>query len=103
MLIRLIIFTLIKTIIIEEICLFLLKERKIKIYIICLITNILTNVTMNLLLQCVSNYYLHMIVFEVIVFLIEVSVYYLLTKNVNKSLKYSLVCNMSSLIIGMFI
>ena len=94
---------LLATIIVEELVLLILKEKKIKIYLICLIMNVITNVSLNILIHFVSNYYLFLIVAEVVIFIIEAFVYYLVKKDIRKAILISLICNILSFIIGMFI
>ena len=91
------------TIVTEEICLLLMRERKIKVYLACLIINIVTNTSMNIILQHVNNYYTSLIIFEILVFIIEMLIYLLVTKKITKSIIYSLVCNVGSLLVGMLL
>lgn len=94
---------LLTTIVIEELSLVLLKERNIKVYIACLVVNIITNITMNVALQFVENYYLSLIIFEMLVFLVEGTIYLLVTRKFSKAIIYSFVCNVLSWIIGALI
>lgn len=92
------------TIIVEELFLLIQKEKNYKIYLGCLIINIVTNVTMNIALQYLANnYYLFLIILEVMVVLIEALGYFIINKNILKSLRLALVCNVVSLIIGFLI
>lgn len=91
------------TIVSEEICLLLMRERKLKVYLTCLIMNVVTNISMNIILQYVSNYYTSLVIFEILVFVIEMLVYLLVTKKLTKSIIYSLVCNIGSLLVGMLL
>ena len=107
MLVKLLYFYLFKaliiTIITEELCLVILRERRLKVYIICLKMNILTNVSMNILLQYAHNYYLSLVILEIIVFLVEGIIYFIVTRNLKLAILYALVCNLSSLSIGVLI
>ena len=62
---------LILTIVSEELCLFIMKEKKVHIYIVCLVMNIFTNLSLNIILQFCNNYYLFLFFLEVIVYLFE--------------------------------
>lgn len=92
------------TIVIEEIGLLIQREKNYKIYIACLIVNIITNISLNILLQYLSdNYYLFLVILEIVIFIIEAFVYYLVNKNIVKSIRLSLICNLLSLLIGSLI
>ncbi|MCR5564528.1 MAG: hypothetical protein K6F59_01860, partial [Gammaproteobacteria bacterium] len=58
------------------------------------------NLSMNIILQFVSNYYLWLYILEVCVFLVEGLVYLLITNDIKKAIIISLVCNMCSYLIG---
>lgn len=89
------------TIISEELFLFIQKEKDKKLYFVCLITNIVTNLSLNMILQSASgNYYLWLVILEVVVVLVESLIYYLFTKRIGKSIRISLVCNLASFLIG---
>lgn len=98
------IYALIITLVVEEVILLILREKNIKVFILCFFLNILTNPMMNLGLGLVSNYYyLWLGLAEVIVFIIEALIYYLLTNDFKRSIVISLACNLGSLIIGLLI
>lgn len=100
---KLILIPLVVTIITEELTLLVCKCKQISIYIVCLVMNIITNVSLNFLIQIIPNYYLGLILLELSVFVIESIVYFLFTKSFKKAILYSLLCNLVSLIIGGFI
>lgn len=89
------------TIIVEELCLLCQKEKNYKMYIGCFLINMITNVSMNLALQYLgNNYYLWLIIFEVIVVLVEMLGYFIINRNILKSLRISLICNVASVVLG---
>ena len=94
---------LILTIVSEELCLFIMKENKVHIYIVCLVMNIFTNLSLNIILQFCNNYYLFLFVLEVIVYLFEFFIYLLVSKEMKKSFIYSIILNSISLLLGFFI
>ena len=93
------------TIIVELAVLIILKQYKIKLLISIIFTNIITNISMNVLIQYLPNetYDLNVFLLEIVVFLIEMLVYYIVKKDFKKAFIYSLVCNLSSYIIGLFL
>ena len=94
---------LILTIVSEELCLFIMKEKKVHIYIVCLVMNIFTNLSLNIILQFCNNYYLFLFVLEVVVYLFEFFIYLLVSKEMKKSFIYSIILNFISLLFGFFI
>ena len=94
---------LILTIVSEELCLFIKKEKKVHIYIVCLVMNIFTNLSLNIILQFCNNYYLFLFVLEVIVYLFEFFIYLLVSREMKKSFIYSIILNSISLLLGFFI
>lgn len=94
---------LILTIISEELCLFVMKEKKICIYIICFVLNVFTNLSLNIILQFCSNYYFFLFILEVFVYLFEFLIYLLFTNNAKKSFIYTLVLNTVSLLLGFIV
>ena len=97
------IIPLLSTIIVEEIVLLLFREKQVKMYITCLIMNIITNISLNIILQFSSNYYLMLIILEIVIVIIEGFIYYLIKKDFKKVIILALICNVMSFIVGMFI
>lgn len=81
---------------------FFQKQKKI-FYFIFIITNLITNIIMNNLLILFSNYLLGLILLEILVFIIETLIYYLITKKLKETIKISLICNIASLLGGLII
>lgn len=95
---------LLTTIVVEELCLVIQKQKSYKPYLLCLGMNIVTNLTMNVFLQYLSaHYHLCLLIFEILVVMIEGLLYRILEKNLLKSLRISFVCNLGSFLIGTFI
>ena len=97
------IIPLLTTIIVEEIVLLVFREKQIKMYVACLIVNIITNLSLNIILQFSSNYYSMLIILEITVVIIEGFVYYLIKKDWKMAIILALVCNIMSFVVGMFI
>ena len=97
------IIPLLTTIIVEEIVLLVFREKQIKMYVACLIVNIITNLSLNIILQFSSNYYLMLVILEIAVVIIEGFVYYLIKKDWKMAIILALVCNIMSFVVGMFI
>lgn len=99
---------LILTLIIETTILLILGFKSYKIYIICIITNIITNLSLNIILENVYFesfllYAINVIILELFVLIIEAVVYYLYLKHIKKALFISLMLNSSSFLIGLLI
>ena len=94
------IYALLITILSEELVLLIMNVKDSRLYLSLLIINIITNLSMNIILQFVSNYYLWLYILEVCVFIIEGLVYLLITKDIKKAIIISLVCNVCSYLIG---
>ena len=99
---------LILTLIIETFALFLLKERRIKVFVCSLILNVITNLSLNIFLTNYAvyepiAYFLVLFSLEVAIWFIEGMVYYFVIKDFKKSLKYSFILNLSSFLIGLVI
>lgn len=95
------IYALLITILSEELVLLIMNVKDSRLYLSLLIINIITNLSMNIILQFVSNYYLWLYILEVCVFIIEGLVYLLITKDIKKAIIISLVCNVCSYLIGL--
>ena len=94
------IYALLITILSEELVLLIMNVKDSRLYLSLLIINIITNLSMNIILQFVSDYYLWLYILEVCVFIIEGLVYLLITKDIKKAIIISLVCNVCSYLIG---
>ena len=95
------IYALLITILSEELVLLIMNVKDSRLYLSLLIINIITNLSMNIILQFVSNYYLWLYILEVCVFIIEGLVYLLITNDIKKAIIISLVCNVCSYLIGL--
>ena len=93
------------TLIIELFVLLLINIKSIHIYVVAVLMNIFTNLSMNLLLIRVPSSLYHgaLFGFEIVVILVETLIYFLLFRNIKKALYISLACNISSYIIGMIL
>lgn len=90
------------TVLVEEGCLIIQRPKSHITYILCLIMNVITNMTMNVVLQLFSeNYYLYLIIFEMLVVVVEGLLYHIFEKDINKSFRISLICNIGSFVFGM--
>ncbi|MDY4787863.1 MAG: hypothetical protein SO253_00930 [Bacilli bacterium] len=85
------------------ILLLIIKEKDYRMYLILILTNIISNVSFNLILTSSSNYYLVLYLGEVVVFIVEAFVYYFFYHDIYQSIKVSLLCNLGSLVLGMFL
>ena len=93
-----ILYALIITIVLELIGLFIQKQKNVKLYLLTIGINLISNTLMNICLYFIpSNYYnIVLLIFEVIVILIEAIIINILIKNKPKSLKISIVNNLIS-------
>ena len=99
---------LILTIIIECTVLYLLKERDIFFYIYWIALTSFTNLSANLYLAFVFKgnqlqYWVTAIIVEIVVFVVEFLLSLIYSSDKSKSARYSLVCNLSSFLIGLII
>ncbi len=103
----LILKALILTIFLEEIMLFFLKEKKAIVYLIQLIMNIITNVSLNIYLifgTYPGRYYnLIVIGLEIAIIIVEALIYNIKLKNFKISLKYAFFCNIFSYLVGILV
>ncbi len=95
------IYALLITILSEELVLLIMKVKDSRLYLSLLIINIITNLSMNIILQFVSNYYLWLYILEGCVFIIEGLVHLLIMNDIKKAIIISLVCNLCSYLIGL--
>jgi len=96
---------LIATIIIELLMLLIQREKNYKIYLFSVLINVITNVSLNVGIQLVepSYYYLAVTLSEAMIVLIEALSYFLICKDFKKSLRISLVCNLTSFLLGLIL
>lgn len=96
------------TCLIELITLIIIKVKDKKILNYSIIVNLLTNVPLNLFIvnfnfKDIIQYFIIVIILELVIILIEGLLYYILLKDIKKSLKYSVILNVTSYIIGLVI
>jgi hypothetical protein len=99
---------LILTIILECLALFLIGEREKLYYIYWIAITSVTNLSANLYLALVFKggnieYWLTVAVVELLVSALEFVLSFIYTNNWKKSIKNSLICNLSSFLIGLII
>ena len=99
---------LILTVIIECLVLLLLGEREKLLYVYWIAITSFTNLSANLYFALAFNgsrldYWLTVAIIELLVFLCELIMCFIYTSNWKKSIKYSLICNLSSFLIGLII
>ena len=99
---------LILTVILECSVLYLLGERDKSIYIYWIAVTSFTNLSLNLCLslaftQASPEYWLFALIGELIVLFVEFGLCFVYTNDIKKSIKYSLICNLTSFLIGLII
>ncbi len=99
---------LILTIILECSVLFVLKENEKFFYFYWIAVTSFTNLSANLYLSLAfaetnAEYWFSALVVELIVFLVEFILCLVYTGDLKKSIKYSLICNLASFLIGLII
>ena len=100
--------TLALTILLECLALLLLKEKSPLFHAYWIAVNTLTNLSINLYLCLVFSgsvlkYWLTVTVIEILVFATEYLLCLLYTKDKKKSVKYSVICNLTSCLFGLII
>ncbi|MDE7264217.1 MAG: hypothetical protein K2N64_06115 [Anaeroplasmataceae bacterium] len=93
---------------IETIVLFILKERRGRIFLFSLILNCVTNLTLNFILYFFKDgskeiYFIMVALLEILIWLIEGVAYYGVIKKKSIAIKYTLACNMTSFLLGILI
>ena len=81
----------------------LMGEQRRKVFIGAVVINILTNVPLNLVLLTVGNSIGRLLTGELLVLVVEAVGYYILIRNWQRSIVYSLLCNVTSFLIGVLI
>lgn len=94
---------LISTIVIEFVVLLLLGERRKRVLWSLVAVNIITNVPLNLYMLYVRHSTSDIIVGETLVMLAEMLWYYFFVRDLRQAAVYSILCNATSLIIGMLV
>lgn len=97
--------TLLLTIIVEILFLFIQKEKDYKVYIICIIMNIITNLSFNIGNRYlpVENYNLYIILLEILIVIIEGFIYFLHIRKPLKAFRLAFICNLASYLIGILL
>ena len=95
--------TLIPTILIELGVLWLLMERRKKVLLSSIAVNVLTNIPLNLYVLCINDSMGHILIGEVVVFLVETTWYFLFTRNLRQACIYSFLCNAISFLTGLLV
>lgn len=93
------------TIILEALALVILKEKDPLFFLYWTAVTALTNVLVNLCLTYLFSdstlqYYVSVTLLEILVFAVEFLLCLCYTRDKGKSLKYSLVCNLTSYLVG---
>lgn len=93
---------LIITIISELLILLVQKESNYKIYLLSIVINIITNVSLNIGIQFINpkHYYLIVGLLEVLIVFIEAILYDFIYNDLKKSLRISCLCNIMSFLMG---
>lgn len=93
------------TIITEMLVLFLWREKKLRIYALSIFINIITNLSLNIILSYANPrcYYGIIGSLEAVIVFIEAFAYNLIYKNLKKSFIISLLCNITSFTAGILL
>ena len=96
------------TVILECIALFVLGERDRLFYLYWMAVTSFTNLSINLYISLVfsgnlTEYYITVAILEALVLVSEFLFCLLYTRNAGKSMKYSVVCNFASFLLGLII
>ena len=81
----------------------LMGEQRRKVYVGSVILNILTNVPLNLILLAVGSTMGGLLIGELVVFVVEAIGYYILIHEWKRAFIYSLLCNVTSFLVGVLI
>ena len=93
------------TLIIEVFVLYLLKERRKRVYALCVGMNVITNISLNLIgyYVIIDNLWLYalmVILLEAIIWILEGLGYFVEIKDKKRAILYTLVCNGMSFFLG---
>ena len=91
------------TISVEMGVLWLMGEKRRKVFVGAVIINILTNVPLNLVLLAVGNSVGRLLTGELLVLVAETIGYYILIRGWKQAIIYSLLCNATSFLVGVLI
>jgi hypothetical protein len=81
----------------------LMGEQRRKVFVGAVVINILTNVPLNLVLLTVGSSIVGLLTGELLVVIVETVGYYILIRNWQRSFVYSLLCNVTSFLVGVLI
>ena len=81
----------------------LMGEQRRKVFVGAVVINILTNVPLNLVLLTVGSSIVGLLTGELLVLAVEAVGYYILIRNWQRSFVYSLLCNVTSFLVGVLI
>lgn len=95
--------TLLPTIAIEVGVLWLIREKRADVLWSAVVVNMLTNIPLNLYLTYISGTWAALVVAEVIVFVVEALWYWYFCRSLRTGMLYSLLCNGTSLLTGLFV
>ena len=98
---QILLLALIPTILIELAVLLLLRERRAKVLMASVVVNILTNVPLNLFVNCINSSLLAILCGEIIVVLVETFWYFFFLSNLSRAFVYSFLCNAISFLTGL--
>ena len=93
---------------IELIILLILKEKNKKILFGSLLINLITNVSLNLFINyyhfdTLLNYFALVIGLELLIITAEGLLYYLIDRDISKSIKYAIILNVTSYLVGLIL
>lgn len=94
---------LIATIVIEAVVLWLLKERRAKVYGASVVVNILTNVPLNVWLANEDAGWGTILAAELLVVVVEMLWYWIFVRDLRQAAIYSLLCNAISFLLGLLV
>lgn len=89
------------TILIESGVLWLLMERRPRVFAMSVVINVLTNVLLNLVVQHVGYSTKVVIMGELLVFIVEALWYLIFIRDIKKAVVYSFLCNAVSFLCGL--
>ncbi|MDE5855727.1 MAG: hypothetical protein K2H06_01635, partial [Anaeroplasmataceae bacterium] len=93
------------TLLIETLVLYLLKERRKRVYILSIGMNLITNISLNLIgyyviVEQLWLYFIMVVLLEAVIWIIEGLGYYVGIKDKKKAILYTLCCNGMSFFFG---
>lgn len=103
MILPMLLLALVPTILIELVVLLLLRERRRLVLGSSVVTNILTNIPLNLYVVYVDSSMVTIITGELLVIVVEALWYYLFLRVLSRSFIYSFLCNAISFLTGLLV